>query len=96
VCADGDGTNVKSQLLPISNATEDLQKAMLAAEILPNMRSAASHELAFIATVPPLGYSTYTISVDDDTAQPELTSAQPSTLRYAFTHVLVIRALHIL
>ena len=62
MCADGGGTAVKSQLLPISNATEDLQKAMLAAEILPSMRSAASHKSAFNASVPSLGCANHIIS----------------------------------
>ena len=79
--ADADGKTVKTQLLPISNATEDLQLAMLAAEILPNLRSAASYELAFMAAVPPLGYATYTISAEKKSAQPEHSSAEPSTVR---------------
>ena len=67
---------MKSQLLPISNATADLQSAMLAADILPNQRSSASHELAFMAELPPLGYTTYTISEGSDRD-----SAQPSAVR---------------
>ena len=82
VCADADGKKVKSQLLPISNATQDLQQAMLAADILPSLRSAASHELAFIALVPPLGYATYTISAERNSAHPEQEdSAELSTTR---------------
>ena len=64
--SDGKGKAVKSQLLPISNATADLQSAMLAADILPSMRSSASHELAFMAELPPLGHTTYTISEGSD------------------------------
>ena len=56
---------------------------MLAADILPSLRSAASHELAFIASVPPLGYATYTISAERNLAQPEQDSAELSTLRSA-------------
>ena len=82
-CADGEGKTVKSQLLPVSNATVDLQQAMLAADILPNLRSAASHELAFIADVPSLGYATYTISAAKKEASAEAESAQPSALRSA-------------
>ena len=74
-CADADGKTVKSQLLPISEATQDLQQAMLAADILPSLRSVASHELAFLACVPPLGYATYTISAERDSAQPAQTAA---------------------
>ena len=64
--SDGKGKAVRSQLLPVSNATADLQSAMLAADILPNQRSSASHELAFMAELPPLGYTTYTISEGSD------------------------------
>ena len=82
-CADGEGKTVKSQLLPVSNATVDLQQAMLAADILPNLRSAASHELVFIADVPSLGYATYTISAARKEASAEAESALPSALRSA-------------
>ena len=77
--SDGKGKAVKSQLLPISNATADLQSAMLAADILPSMRSSASHELAFMAELPPLGYTTYTISEvsDRDSAQPSAVRSAP-------------------
>lgn len=54
---------------------------MLAADILPNLRSAASHELAFIATVPPLGYVTYTITAEDDSTRLEQSCAAQSTTR---------------
>ena len=74
--SDGKGKAVGSQLLPISNATADLQSAMLAADILPNLRSSASHELAFMAELPPLGYTSYTISEGSDRD-----SAQPSAVR---------------
>ena len=83
MCADADGKTVKSQLLPISNATQDLQHAMLAADILPSLRSAASHELAFLADVPPLGYATYTISAERGSAQAAQYSAEPSRVRSA-------------
>ena len=49
---------------------------MLAAGILPNLRSSASYELAFMAELPPLGYTTYTISEGSDRD-----SAQPSAVR---------------
>ena len=74
--SDGKGKAVKSQLLPISNATADLQSAMLAAGILLSLRSSASHELAFMAELPPLGYTTYTIAEGSDRD-----SAQPSAVR---------------
>ena len=81
MCADGDGKVIKAQLLPISNATADLQGAMLAAEILPDLRAAASHELAFMATVPPLGYAEYTISADSEHTSANSDPAEPSIIR---------------
>ena len=46
-----DGAAVDAQLLPVSDSTASLQAAMLAADILPDARAAASHELAFVAEV---------------------------------------------
>ena len=60
--SDASGETVQSQLLPVSNATMDLQNIMQQADILDNLTAAASFELAFIAAVPPLGYTTYTLS----------------------------------
>ena len=54
---------------------------MLAADILPDLRSAASHELAFLARVPPLGYATYTIAAEDDSTRLEQSRAAQSTTR---------------
>ncbi|KAK9903926.1 hypothetical protein WJX75_000663 [Coccomyxa subellipsoidea] len=81
---DGDGKEVLSQLVPVSNATLDLQNLMLQADILKNLTAAASYELAFRADAPPLGYSTYTISpaeaVDLTTRNP-IAGALSSTVR---------------
>jgi hypothetical protein len=75
---------VLSQLVPVSNATLDLQNLMLQADILKNLTAAASYELAFRADAPPLGYSTYTISpaeaVDLTTRNP-IAGALSSTVR---------------
>ncbi len=51
-----------AQLLPVSDSTVALQAAMLKAEILPDLRAAATHELAFVAEVPALGYATFTVA----------------------------------
>ncbi len=59
---DASGQVLESQLVPVSNATVDLQNIMLQADILDNLTAAASYELAFIAAVPPLGYTTYTLT----------------------------------
>ena len=83
--ADADGKHVKAQLVPVSNATADLQAAMLAADILPSARPAASHELVFIAHVPPLGYTSFTVApASEDGAKSgnhDTASAEQSTLR---------------
>ncbi len=51
-----------SQLVPVSNATLTLQSYMVQEHILADLSAAAAYEIAFLAEVPPLGYSTYTIS----------------------------------
>ena len=83
--ADADGEPVKAQIVPVSNATADLQAAMLAAGILPSMRAAASHELVFIAHVPPLGYTSFTVAPASEEQGPQSGSsaspAQQSTQR---------------
>ena len=72
--ADGSGYEVPSQLVPVSNATLQLQDLMLQAKVLNNLTAAASFELAFRAQAPPLGYSTYTIAPADTM---DLATARP-------------------
>ena len=55
VSAGPDGKEVFSQLLPVSNATRELQATMLETNLTESADSAASAELAFIASVPPVG-----------------------------------------
>ena len=55
VSAGPDGKEVSSQLLPVSNATRQLQATMLKTNLTESADVAASAELAFIATVPPVG-----------------------------------------
>ena len=44
-----------SQLLPVSDATRKLQATMLKSNLTESADAAASAELAFIASVPPVG-----------------------------------------
>ncbi|KAK9842267.1 hypothetical protein WJX81_003590 [Elliptochloris bilobata] len=58
---DDTGAPVSAQLLPASRATRALQAALAAANALPDPAAAGTHELAFVATLPPLGYATYSL-----------------------------------
>ena len=55
VSAGPGGKEVSSQLLPVSNATRELQATMLRTNLSKSADVAASAELAFIASVPPVG-----------------------------------------
>ena len=57
VSAGPDGQEVSSQLLPVSNATRKLQATMLKTNLTESNEVAASVELAFIASVPPVGWA---------------------------------------
>ena len=59
-CA-ADQNEKDSLVIASGNATETLQKAVLAAEILPNLHSAASHKSAIITLVPSLGCASHVI-----------------------------------
>ena len=59
--ADAEGHEVEAQLLPVSNSTRALQSALVQSASVPDASGAASHELAFLARLPPLGYSTFTL-----------------------------------
>ena len=74
--ADDTGAPVPAQLLPASAATRRLQAALAAADALPDPAAAASHELAFLAALPPLGYVTYSLEPCDD-ADADAARAQP-------------------
>ncbi|KAK9810259.1 hypothetical protein WJX72_007477 [[Myrmecia] bisecta] len=55
------GPVVPAQLLPVSASTQQLQRSLARADALPDQTAAASIELVFMAHVPPLGYSVYTL-----------------------------------
>ena len=59
MCADPDGTDIDSQLVPLSQSTKDLQTTMAREGILPGLDNAAQHELVFLAHLPPVGYASY-------------------------------------
>ena len=56
-CAGPDGSEVTSQVVPVSDATKNLQSIMAKEDILPNLDHAAQHELVFLAHLPPVGYA---------------------------------------
>lgn len=59
---------MEAQLVNVSDATLRLQQIMLQTDILHNLTAAAAQELAFIASVPPLGYTTYVLSPANDSS----------------------------
>lgn len=68
--ADDRGAPVPAQLLPASRSTLALQAALAAANALPDPAAAGAHELAFVATLPPLGYVTYSLEPCSDAGHP--------------------------
>ena len=64
--ADDRGAPVPAQLLPASRSTLALQAALAAADALPDPAAAGAHELAFVATLPPMGYVTYALEPCSD------------------------------
>jgi hypothetical protein len=57
---------VEAQVVKVSEATLRLQRIMLDADILQNLTAAATHELAFVAEVPPLGFTTFVLAPAGD------------------------------
>ena len=55
ITADPDGKAVKSQLVPLSHSTKEVQEIMVQEGLLPSLDSAAQHELVFLARLPPVG-----------------------------------------
>ena len=68
--ADDRGAPVPSQLLLASRSTLALQVALAAANALLDPAAAGAHELAFVATLPPLGYVTYSLEPCSDAGYP--------------------------
>lgn len=88
--ADDTGAPVPSQLLPASRSTRALQHAMVAADALPDPAAAGTHELAFLAALPPLGYVTYSLEpCEDNLLFPTLPQANTATAARAARPLLV-------
>ena len=88
--ADDTGAPVHSQLLPASRSTRALQHAMVAADALPDPAAAGTHELAFLAALPPLGYVTYSLEPCEDILQsPTKPQANAATAARAARPLLV-------
>ena len=59
---DSSGKEVESQLLPLLNVSVTVRKYHVKAYLGKSPKTAPSYWLAFSATVPPLGFSTYIVS----------------------------------
>ncbi|XP_062151729.1 alpha-mannosidase At3g26720-like isoform X2 [Alnus glutinosa] len=64
---DSDGREIESQLLPLSNATLSIRNYYVKAYIGKSPNGALKYWLAFPASVPPLGFSTYIVSIAKQT-----------------------------
>ncbi|XP_030461860.1 alpha-mannosidase At3g26720-like [Syzygium oleosum] len=62
VVHDSSGVEVDSQLLPVSNATSKLKSFYVRAYLGTSSSELVKYWLAFAVSVPPLGFSTYTVS----------------------------------
>lgn len=60
---DSGGKTVESQLLPLSNATLRIRNRYVKAYLGKAPSETIKYWLAFSASVPPLGFSTYTVSI---------------------------------
>ena len=59
---DSSGKEVESQLLPLLNVSVTVRKYHVKAYLGKSPKTAPNYWLAFSATVPPLGFSTYIVS----------------------------------
>lgn len=50
-----DGKPVEAQVVPVSSSTHKLQSLLQEEGIVPDLEAAATHELVFLARLPPLG-----------------------------------------
>lgn len=64
---DSEGRKVESQLVPAVDAYADLRNYYVKAYIGSNPNAVPKHWLAFRVSVPPLGFSTYTVSTSKKT-----------------------------
>lgn len=62
IVQDSSGKEIESQLLPIANASIAIRNYYTAAYVGKSPSVTPKYWLAFIASVPPLGFSTYVIS----------------------------------
>ena len=60
--ADENRHMVKSQLVPLSKATIAAQQSAAKWHQIPDTNGSATHEVAFLCYLPPLGYSVYTLT----------------------------------
>lgn len=63
IVKDSGGRTVESQLLPLSNATLRIRNRYVKAYLGKAPSETLKYWLAFSASVPPLGFSTYTVSI---------------------------------
>ena len=59
---DSDGREIESQLLPLSNVTLSMRNYYVKAYMGTSPNGSLKYWLAFSASVPPLGFSTYIVS----------------------------------
>lgn len=62
IVKDASGKELVSQILPLSDITLRIRKEHVKAYLGRSPKDTAKHVLAFTASVPPLGFSTYVIS----------------------------------
>ncbi|XP_071865397.1 lysosomal alpha-mannosidase II isoform X2 [Bombus fervidus] len=60
-----DGNELTSQIVPIPNSVRDI----------PGRKSTSTHELVFLASLPPLGYKTYTVKRSSENISPQVATA---------------------
>uniref|UniRef100_A0A8C5D3T0 Alpha-mannosidase n=1 Tax=Gouania willdenowi TaxID=441366 RepID=A0A8C5D3T0_GOUWI len=70
IVLDAGGKSVDCQVFPVSRATQDVRRN----------RGFATNELVFQAKAPPLGYTTYTVSVNQDGPPPSSTRCYTPTV----------------
>ena len=90
---DSSGKEVESQLLPLLNVSVTVRKYHVKAYLGKSPKTAPSYWLAFSATVPPLGFSTYIVSSSKRAGQPFDSPSKNShaTLRSLESHYLWCR-----
>lgn len=76
IVLDSAGKEIESQLLPLSNASLCTRNYHVKAHLRRSASSLARYWLAFSATVPPLGFSTYVVSSAKKTESSSIISTQ--------------------